>query len=117
MRSPKHHGAAALVCFHLGFLCALLAACQGSTKSSSADRERVAVTVRPLGVTGGDVPLPVAPCAADLPAGTGGTGGGTGGAAAPVVGGMCDPATRPVVWNGTYAELLAADAMAECYLT
>jgi hypothetical protein len=42
----------------------------------------------------------VVPCAADLPGGSG----------------VCEAETRPLDWDGSYAELLAADALAECSL-
>ena len=54
----------------------------------------VAVSTQPLGISGGGVPLPIVPCA------SGDT--------------TCDPTKQPVAWDGTYAELLAADALAEC---
>jgi len=53
-----------------------------------------------LGIGGGNIPVPVVPCASDLPGQSG----------------TCEAETRPLDWDGSYAELLAADALAQCAL-
>ena len=85
--------------FLLGAVSALFAtltACETPSQPAT-----LAVSGHSLGVSGGDVPLPVVPCE-------------TGSSPGDV--GDCDPTQRELAWDGTYAELLAADALAECTL-
>ena len=79
---------------------AVAVACEGPR---SAAPPALAVQTAPLGVSGGNTPVPVFPCPEDR---------------SPAVMGSrpCDPTQRAASWDGTYAQLLAADALAECRL-
>ena len=70
-------------CSHALLVAALIAGCQ----ESAAKREpaKVTVSVAPLGISGGAVPVPI------------------------------DPVSKKVRWDASYADLLAADALATCY--
>jgi alpha-tubulin suppressor-like RCC1 family protein len=78
-----------------------LASCQQAANKAPS----VQAVSAPLNVTGGSIPIPVAPCPENDPTG-----------AVTNATFRCDPTQRQVTWDGTYADLLAADALAQCRL-